>query len=107
MPRGPPRRGTVHALAGRLAELLGATVLWADDAATFVALDRPDAVADAVPVADAVLGLLPAGCPHQGRPGSRTALTSATATTRAQAAGRVYCATCWSCAVSTTTTRMS
>jgi pimeloyl-ACP methyl ester carboxylesterase len=43
--------------AERLAALLGTTVTWLDDAATFVPLDRPDAVADAV------LGLLPAAHP--------------------------------------------
>ena len=43
--------------AERLAALLGTTVTWLDDAATFVPLDRPDAVADAV------LGLLPATHP--------------------------------------------
>ena len=44
--------------AERLARLLGTTVTWLDDALTFVPLDRPDAVADAVlrvlrPVPDA------------------------------------------------------
>lgn len=34
--------------AERLAALLGTTVTWLDDALTFVPLDRPDAVADAV-----------------------------------------------------------
>ncbi len=34
--------------AVRLADLLGTTVTWADDAATFVPHDRPDVVADAV-----------------------------------------------------------
>lgn len=34
--------------AGRLAALLGVEVTWLDDALTFVPLDRPDAVADAV-----------------------------------------------------------
>lgn len=40
--------------AERLADLLGTTVTWLDDASTFVPIDRPDAVADAV------LALLPA-----------------------------------------------
>ena len=49
--------------AERLAALLDTTVTWLDDAATFVPVDRPDAVADAVL---AVLGAVrahPPGCP--------------------------------------------
>jgi pimeloyl-ACP methyl ester carboxylesterase len=34
--------------AERLAALLDTTVTWLDDAATFVPVDRPDTVADAV-----------------------------------------------------------
>ncbi|MGL5849668.1 MAG: alpha/beta fold hydrolase, partial [Phycicoccus sp.] len=37
-----------HRDAERLADLLGTTVTWLDDASTFVPVDRPDAVADAV-----------------------------------------------------------
>ncbi|MGL4743219.1 MAG: alpha/beta fold hydrolase [Dermatophilaceae bacterium] len=37
-----------HRDAERLAALLGTTVTWLDDASTFVPVDRPDAVADAV-----------------------------------------------------------
>ncbi|MGL4175086.1 MAG: alpha/beta fold hydrolase [Dermatophilaceae bacterium] len=37
-----------HRDAERLADLLGTSVIWLDDAATFVPVDRPDAVADAV-----------------------------------------------------------
>jgi pimeloyl-ACP methyl ester carboxylesterase len=47
--------------AERLATVLDTAVTWLDDAATFVPLDRPDAVADAV------LGLLPVTHLETGR----------------------------------------